>query len=1027
MSVLKKITSLATAVAITCTAISMSTFVIGSAAESIVINEVCLGNSGENGNLTDVKAVYEKKGETVTELCDWIELYNPTDSSVDVSGYQLKKTDLIGEVKTEAVNGTAVVPSKGYLVLYCNNNLDATMVDSKPYVAMNLSSDGLDLELLKNTSDSVDKLTVPTLKDDTTYARVPDGNDICKTVYPTPGKSNNNADEVPGANGIKAPEFSRESGAFESSFDLEMTAEQGAEIYYTTDGSTPTDKSKKYEGKINIVDRSSENNVLSAISKYELTDHDHSGGGTDAPIVKVDKATVIRAVAIKDGKSSDIVTKSYFVGKTNETYSGVPIISIVTDADNLFGDQNGIYLQKNCTNKGKEWERPVHIDYIKNNEAVFSQECGIRIQGGYSRGEYQKSLRLYARSDYGEKSFDYDFFEGKARDREGNSITSFKKITLRNGGNDANYVKYKDSLLQTCVLDRNFSTQASVPCIAFINGEYWGIYTMQEDYNDDYAQSHFGVDKDNVVMIKPDTENDNAPKIEEGTEEDVTLWNDFVSYVKDSSKDFSKKADYEEISEMIDLDSFADYVAVETYISNEDWSGKNWEVWRTRTIDTETGGKYSDGKWRFMLYDVEMGAFLWGNSGESSENDKLYQIYNGGREGEEPIQTLVFKLMQNPDFAQKVFDNINNLTKTNYEPLYVNSVMSGLHDLYYPNLKKYFQRFPSYNDLGSAIQCENWIKTFFNGGNNNGYTYVARDVYALDMVKYNQAIVKCEALNTNDCVSGYSEMKSKLSTLKSALYNSKTNYDRKKAVYDEFATAYSNMVLNKSGEVKELLFDAASIKKNANYSSSQWEQFETAYKDLVDVYNNASADDNQRTAVIDKLKAAIDDLGTYIPTNPTEPSKSSESSSDSSKSDNTPAQTSTVPTTARITDKPKASSIVKATKTASQLKAENAMRQAKITQLKVKSKTKKKIIVSWKKVSKAKGYNIQVSKKNKFKKPLYDKYTKKKKITIKGSKIKSKKTYFVRVRAYATYKDSKGKSRKAYSSWIKKAKKVKVK
>lgn len=1015
MSVLKKITSLATAAAMTCTAISMSAFVIGSAAESIVINEVCLGNSGENGNSTDVKAVYEKNGETKTELCDWIELYNPIDSSVDVSGYQLKKTVLnvngdVKEVKTETINGTAVVPANGYLVLYCNKNLDASMVDSKPYIAMNLSSDGLDLDLISSTSESVNKLTVPSLIDDTTYARIPDGDENCNVVFPTPGESNNNAKSA-----IQAPEFSRESGAFESSFDLEMTAEEGAEIYYTTDGSTPTDKSNKYEGKINVVDRSSEDNVLSAISKEKLTDGYHRGGhgSDDVPTVKVDKATVIRAVAIKNGSSSNVVTKSYFVGKTNETYAGVPIISIVTDADNLFGDQNGIYLQKNCTNKGKEWERPVHIDYIKNNEAVFSQECGIRIQGGYSRGEYQKSLRLYARSDYGEKSFNYDFFEGKAKDTEGNTITSFKKITLRNGGNDANYVKYKDSLLQTCVLDRNFSTQASVPCIAFINGEYWGIYTMQEDYNDDYAQSHFGVNKDNVVMIKPDTENNNAPKIEEGTDDDVALWNDFVSYVKDSSKDFSKKADYEEISEKIDLDSFADYVAVETYISNEDWSGKNWEVWRTRTVDTETGGKFSDGKWRFMFYDVEMGAFLWGNDGESSENDKLYQIYNGGRGNYDPIQTLVYKLMKNPEFAQKVFDNIEDLSKTSYEPSCVMSIMAELHDLYYPNLEKYFLRFPTGANIGDAKDCEGWINVFFNGGKNKGYTYVARDVYALDMVKFNQAIVKCEALESSDCISGYSEMNSKLNTLKKILNKTDTNYSDKQNAYQNFLTAYNSLVLNKSGEVKKLLFETVSIKKKADYSDEQWSAFKKAYDALVDIYNNPSADDVQRTAVINDMNNALENLGEYV----------QPATSETSKTNDTPAQTSAAPTTANN----KVPSKANAAKTASQIKAEKAMQQAKIKHLNVKSKTKKKIVVSWKKVSKAKGYNIQVSKKNKFKKPLYDKYTKKKKITIKGSKIKSKKTYFVRVRAYATYRDSKGKLKKAYSSWIKKAKKVKVK
>ena len=118
----------------------------------------------------------------------------------------------------------------------------------------------------------------------------------------------------------------------------------------------------------------------------------------------------------------------------------------------------------------------------------------------------------------------------------------------------------------------------------------------------------------------------------------------------------------------------------------------------------------------------------------------------------------------------------------------------------------------------------------------------------------------------------------------------------------------------------------------------------------------------------------------------------------------------------------------KTVKSAAQLKAEKAMNQAKITKLTAKSKAKKTIVVKWNKVKNAKGYQVQVSTKRNFKKLIVNKKSvKKNKITVKNKKLKKGKKYFVRVRAYATYKNSKGVTKKAYSSWNKKLRTVKIK
>lgn len=73
---------------------------------------------------------------------------------------------------------------------------------------------------------------------------------------------------------------------------------------------------------------------------------------------------------------------------------------------------------------------------------------------------------------------------------------------LRNGGNDANYSKFKDMMIQNMVSGRGVETQQGTACVLFIDGEYWGLYTLQSDYSDRYFADRYNVAKSNVVMYK---------------------------------------------------------------------------------------------------------------------------------------------------------------------------------------------------------------------------------------------------------------------------------------------------------------------------------------------------------------------------------------------------------------------------------------------------------------------------------------------------------------------------------------------
>lgn len=59
---------------------------------------------------------------------------------------------------------------------------------------------------------------------------------------------------------------------------------------------------------------------------------------------------------------------------------------------------------------------------------------------------------------------------------------------------------------QKQLADLKVETQASRPCVVYLNGEYWGLYILQEDYQAKYFEKTHGVAKENVVTYKGDAE-----------------------------------------------------------------------------------------------------------------------------------------------------------------------------------------------------------------------------------------------------------------------------------------------------------------------------------------------------------------------------------------------------------------------------------------------------------------------------------------------------------------------------------------
>ncbi len=415
--------------------------------------------------------------------------------------------------------------------------------------------------------------------------------------------------------------------------------------------------------------------------------------GYAAPDYKVDKCTALRAVAVDEkGNASPESTAVYFVGKKASDYDGCNIISISTEPSNLFDKQTGIYVTGNrfahYLTRGKtkwyKWDANYYMSgpdserdarvciFDEKGEKTSEKPCEIRISGNVSRAYNQKSFSVFLKDAMGEPAaLEPDIFGTGYHPEE---------LILSSGGQNPT-TKF-NSYAVSQILGERFAMKHFAPSVVFLDGEYWGFYWVTERYDPDWFEYYMGTDRDNVVAVKFDGQPYYAVRSADALkrEEESTLFEETEQFVAES--DMSDPATYAKAGEYFDLDDFIDYYAIEVYLSNYDWPARNKELWRTwETAADLEADPYSDGRWRYLLYDLDLGmdtGFLFHANALQRALDK---------------DDIFAALWENKEFRKKFRKRLFYWADEYFDPDQMDRMIDAYSERWSPALERSWRRF----------------------------------------------------------------------------------------------------------------------------------------------------------------------------------------------------------------------------------------------------------------------------------------------------------------------------------------------
>ena len=600
----------------------------------------------------------------------WIELYNKEkNNGIELSNCYIT----VNSEKKYIFPEKAVIEAEEFLCVEGLGQLGATEHDI--------------IGIYDENGENLKNIMIPRLESGESYGCRTDGE--IRYCYLNASKEKTNRE----SNIIKKDKlaFSVPGGFYDESFRLEITAAKGTTIYYTLDGTEPTNKSELYKEPILIENKSGSNMKYATAEGIDYIN--------DYQPYSINIGMVVRAIEVNSsGVSSESMTQSYFVGIKNASdLKNLPVLSITIEPENLFDYFEGIYVagqsHEDALARGEDggasanylngWGKEAQVEYFEpQKDKTYEGKMSISIIKDISVTLPQKSLLLTAEGGA---------FPGSSLINYYNDIS--KRLVVQTNKRDNSY-KIREYLAGRLLANTTIGTPDIMPCNVFINGEYWGGYMLRADYDEKYIKKHYDVEAEDVLIAQ----NGKITNQERYQQE----YDELYSFIVDS--DLQEDDNYAWVKAHMDVQNYLEYFCVNMYLANADYGPDHLVMWRTIQ---EQGTGYEDGRWRFLMpkLDNTMNNGAAGNVSTSSINTFL----QAGVSGDSFLQSL----MRNDEFKKQFVMVMTEMSDTVFTKEQVATAISAISEQLNKMVVSSYKRFVGNPEDTFYLKEIDKIESFF--------------------------------------------------------------------------------------------------------------------------------------------------------------------------------------------------------------------------------------------------------------------------------------------------------------------------